>query len=112
MWKSETLMGLAIATFAIFVMVFAGLLVSFIIQASVLGYVVGFLSFLATGMFLMLGGCLFARQPLDDNAKYNDDGSPTPSWQRAIFGLRLIIASIFLFLYGLLLSFISLFLGI
>lgn len=112
MWKSEFLMGLAIATFSIFTMASVGLLVSFVLQAAVFGYVVSFISFLGTGIFLMLGGCLYARQPLDDEMKYKDDGTPTPSWQRALFGVRLMIASVFLFLYGLLLSFISIILGI
>lgn len=112
MWKSAIQMGLAFATFAILVIASVGLTASFIMQSPVFGYIVGVLSFLATGVFLLLGSCLYARQPLDSAKRYDSDGIPTQSWGIAVLGLRLMLASVFLFFYGLLFTYISLLLGV
>jgi len=111
-WKPAIRLGIIFASFIMSVIAVGSLIVSLILQTFVFGYMVGLLTFLATGTLLLFGGCLYARQPLDDDKRYNTDGSPVPSWRRALFGLRLMIASVFLFLYGLLFTIVSMVLGI
>lgn len=112
MWKPAVQRGLLIATLLMSLIVVVSLTASVIAQVSLFGYLVGVFSFLGTGLLLILGGCLYARQPLEDEKRHKADGSPAPSWRRAQLGLRLMIASLFLFLYGLLFTFIGITLGV
>ncbi len=59
-------------------------------------YMVSNLMLLEFGIFLVLGGCLMARQPLRDEDRYDADGQPVLSWRWAIIGKKLLIASVFL----------------
>jgi hypothetical protein len=77
-----------------------GLIASVATQALVFFYIVGILTFVGSGILLLLGGCLFSRQPLDDEKKLDSNGAPTPVWKRALLGLDLMASAIILFLYG------------
>ena len=112
MWRPAIQRGLLQATVFMAGIAVAGLLASVIAQALIFLYVVGVLSFLGTGILLFLGGCLFSRQPLEDSKRYDAEGNPSPSWRRALLGLSLIFASVFLFLYGLLFTFIGIVFGL
>lgn len=48
------------------------------------------------GIMLILGACLMSRQPLEDEKRYDPDGNPTKSWEFALLGKRVLLASIFL----------------
>jgi len=48
------------------------------------------------GVMLIIGACLMGRQPLDDEKRYDEDGNPTKSWQFAIIGKKILLASVFL----------------
>ncbi|MFX0054558.1 MAG: hypothetical protein ACFFAX_06650 [Promethearchaeota archaeon] len=84
-----------------------GVVASLIAQAMVFFYIAGVLTFLGSGILLLLGGCLFARQPLDDEKRLESDGTPTSVWKRALLGLDLMVAAIFLFLYGFIINVIG-----
>jgi hypothetical protein len=85
----------------------AGLIASLIVQAMVLFYIIGILTFLGSGILLLLGGCLFSRQPLDDEKRHDSDGNPTPVWKRSLLGLHLMTTAIILFFYGLIINLIG-----
>ena len=112
MWKPAIRAGVVLATLIMAIIAVIGLISSLFLQTFIFGYLVGILTFLGTGLLLLLGGCLFSRQPLDNETRYDIDGTPVPSWRRALLGLRLMMTSIFLFLYGVVFTFLSLFLGI
>ena len=48
------------------------------------------------GVLLIIGACLMARQPLEDEKRYDEEGNPTKSWQLAIIGKKVLLASFFL----------------
>lgn len=48
------------------------------------------------GVMLIVGACLMARQPLEDDKRFDADGNPTKSWQFAILGKKILLASVFL----------------
>jgi len=48
------------------------------------------------GVMLIIGACLMARQPLEDEKRYDEEGNPTTSWRFAIIGKKILLASVFL----------------
>ena len=44
---------------------------------------------------LIIGGCLMARQPLEDSKRYDDNGNLVMSWRVALIGRKLLGASLF-----------------
>ncbi|MFW9803988.1 MAG: hypothetical protein ACFFFC_15100 [Candidatus Thorarchaeota archaeon] len=111
MWKDETQTGFILATAIMSVIAVTGFIATIVFQMPIFSDVVGILSFLIIVIFLLFGGCLLARMPLVDEKRYNPDGTPLPSWRRALLGYRLVLASFILFLYGLLFTFVGVFLG-
>ncbi len=58
-------------------------------------YIVSNLLFFEFAGMLVVGGCLMARQPLEDDKRYDDDGVPVASWRAALIGRKILGASIF-----------------
>ncbi len=52
------------------------------------------------GVMLIIGACLMARQPLEDEKRYDEDGNPTKSWRFAIIGRKILLASVFLLAFS------------
>ncbi|MCK5389597.1 MAG: hypothetical protein KAJ36_03865 [Candidatus Thorarchaeota archaeon] len=52
------------------------------------------------GVMLIIGACLMSRQPLEDEKRYDEDGNPTKSWQYAIIGKKILLASVFLLAFS------------
>ena len=52
------------------------------------------------GVMLILGACLMSRQPLDDEKRFDAEGNPTKSWQYAIYGKKILLASFFLLAFS------------
>ncbi len=48
------------------------------------------------GVMLIIGACLMARQPLEDEKRYDEEGNPTKSWEYAMIGKKILLASVFL----------------
>ncbi len=44
---------------------------------------------------LIIGGCLMAREPLEDSKRYDDTGNPVKSLRAALMGRKLLVASLF-----------------
>lgn len=112
MWKAAVMKGIGLATLLMSLILIVGLIGSVIGEISVFRFAVEAFTFLLTGLLLLVGACMFARQPLDDSKRYDDEGRPTSSWRMALLGFRLMVASVFLFLYGFLFTLITIFLGI
>ena len=53
-------------------------------------------------VMLILGGCLMARQPLEDEKRFDADGNPVPAWRMAIIGKKILGASLFTLLLSVL----------
>ncbi len=70
------------------------------------------LLFVEFGGSLVIGGCLMARQPLEDEKRYNDQGEAVASWRWALRGRLLMVVAIFLLLYAALFGSISYLLAI
>lgn len=65
------------------------------------------LLFLEFGGSLVLGGCLMARQPLENEKRYNEQGEAVASWRWALRGRLLLVMAVFLLLYAALFGLIS-----
>ncbi len=112
MWRDAATRGFSWATLLMFLILIIGFIGSVIVDLSVFRYAVEVLGFTLTGILLLVGACMFSRQPLEDSKRYDDEGNPTTSWRIALLGLSLMIASVFLFLWGFLFTWISIFIGI
>lgn len=89
----------------------AGLIATILVQALVFSYIVGILTFMGCGVLLLVGGCLFSRQPLEDEKRMDSEGNPSAVWKRALLGLDLMAIAIILFLYGFIINLIGALIG-
>ena len=112
MRKSATMRGIRWATILMSFILVIGIMGSVIMQLYIFRYAVEVLTFAMTGLLLFVGGCMYARQPLEDSKRYDDEGNPMRSWRVALMGLSLMVASVILFLYGFLFTIISITIGI
>lgn len=65
------------------------------------------LLFLEFGGSLVIGGCLMARQPLEDEKRYNEQGEAVASWRWALRGRLVLVMAVFLLVYAALFGLIS-----
>ncbi|MHA2303338.1 MAG: hypothetical protein ACXACD_20535 [Candidatus Thorarchaeota archaeon] len=107
MWMNALKSGFIWGTVLTALVLTTGLVASLIAQSMVLFYIAGILTFMGSGILLFLGGCLFSRQPLVDEKRFNSNGTPTPVWKRALLGLDLMSTAIILFFYGLIINLIG-----
>ncbi len=78
----------------------------FVEAASIFGLVSNLL-LLEFASLLIVGGCLMARQPLEDDKRFDSSGEPVAAWRWALRGRLLLIMSIFVLLYAILFGLIS-----
>jgi len=79
-------------------------LVSFFVNPTVwVLYSASNFAILEFAILLILGGCLAAREPLDDQKKTDENGKPTKSWKAALLGRKMLATALFLLMYGALL---------
>jgi predicted phage tail protein len=57
-------------------------------------------AFLEIGLLLIVGGCLMARQPLENKGRYTEDGNISTAWRIALIGRQMLLAAFILFLYA------------
>ena len=57
-------------------------------------------AFLELGILLIVGGCMTARQPLENKDRYSEDGNITTAWRVALIGRRMLVTALVLFLYA------------
>jgi len=57
-------------------------------------------AFLEIGLLLIVGGCMMARQPLENKDRYAEDGSVTNAWRIALIGKQMLITAFILFLFA------------
>ena len=99
--------GLLVATLYTTLLVALGLIATLILQAPAFSNTVSAGSFLGSGISLLVGACLMSRQPLRDEDRLKPDGSHTFSWRMALIGKQLMIAALFILLYGIAISLIG-----
>jgi hypothetical protein len=51
-------------------------------------------------ILLIMGGCMAAREPLQDEDKYDEDGTPSTGHRMASIGKKMLLTSVFVLLYG------------
>lgn len=59
-------------------------------------------------LLMILGGCLMARQPLEDEKRYDEQGRPVTGWVLYQIGRELLLIGLFILLYGAVILFASL----
>ncbi len=59
------------------------------------------------GVMLILGSCMMARQPLDDDKRLDKDGNQVLAWKWALKGKKVLISSVFVLLLGIVLGFLG-----
>ena len=52
------------------------------------------------GAMLILGACFMVRQPLEDDKRFDKQGTPVRSWIWAIRGKKILIASVFVLIFA------------
>jgi len=107
MWRKDLERGGIIGTGFMVINLFIGFLATIAIAAPMTGSVSASAAFLEMGIFLILGGCMMSRQPLKDEDRYDKDGNATNKWRLAMIGRQLLFASLFLFIYAVILAIIS-----
>ncbi|MHA2136125.1 MAG: hypothetical protein ACXAEN_20030 [Candidatus Thorarchaeota archaeon] len=58
-------------------------------------------------IMMMVGACMFAREPLDDTKKYDEEGNPVSSWRMAQTGKKILASSLFVAVFSLLFTFLG-----
>ncbi|TFH10698.1 MAG: hypothetical protein E4H14_02010 [Candidatus Thorarchaeota archaeon] len=111
-WKKDLERGMMIGTGFMVINLFIGFLATIALAIPMTGVVSNGGAFLEMGIFLMLGGCLMSRQPLKNEARYDENGAPASTWKLAIIGRQMIFAGVFLFLYAAIIAIISLYISI
>ena len=91
--------GLLLATALMSINLVIGLIATILSQSLQVSMITGSLGFVELGVFLIIGGCLVSRQPLEDLARYEENGEPTSAWKRTRIGRQLLVAAFMLFLY-------------
>jgi heme A synthase len=56
-------------------------------------------AFLEVGLLLIIGGCMTARQPLENKNRYTEDGRVTSAWRIALIGRQMLLTALILFLF-------------
>ncbi len=112
MWEKDFERGMIIGTGFMITNLLIGFIATIVLVTPMTGAIAGGGAFLEMGIFLILGACLMSRQPLKDEDRYKEDGSPKTSWKMAIIGRQLIFTGIFLFTFAAIIAIISLFIVI
>jgi len=63
-------------------------------------FTVADLTVIEFAVMLMVGGCMMARQPLNDEARYDEDGTPVLAWRAALFGRGLLLTGVLTLVLG------------
>jgi len=50
------------------------------------------------GVLFIIGACLTARDPLEDERRYNEDGSPVRGWKYTLIGREVFLIAVLLFI--------------
>ena len=50
------------------------------------------------GVLLIVGSCLMARDPLEDERRYHEDGSPVRAWKYTLIGREVLLVAALLFI--------------
>jgi len=88
-----------------------GFVATLILQDLLMSYIATSLAFIELAILLIFGGCLMARQPLDEKERYDSEGNPTKEWKMARLGRKFLLAATILFLYVIVLGPISLYIA-
>lgn len=105
--RKTVMESLAISSILVIITVGISFPVIFFIESvSIFGLASNIL-LLEFGSLLILGGCLMARQPLEEDNRFDSDGVPVASWRWALRGRLLLVMSLFVLLYAMLFGFIS-----
>ncbi|MBN2229173.1 MAG: hypothetical protein JW779_06225 [Candidatus Thorarchaeota archaeon] len=91
--------GLLIATGLLILDLVIGFIINIINPLILASSTAGGIAFLEVGIALIVGGCLMARQPLDNKDRYTDSGEDTPAWRMAKLGRVILVTGAILFLY-------------
>jgi hypothetical protein len=92
--------SMAFATFLIVIDIITTLIISLAAQIPYSFFSVATLMIPEFAVMFIIGGCLMARQPLEDEARYDKDGNPVRSWRYAILGKKVILSAFFLFIFA------------
>ncbi len=58
--------------------------------------------FAVFAIMLIIGACMMAREPLDDEKKYDAEGNPVPAWKITLIGRKILLSGVFIFIFSLL----------
>lgn len=111
MWREDFEKGLMYSTVLMTINLGVGFVVTLILQELLMSYIATSLAFIELAIMLIFGGCLMARQPLDEKERYDSEGNPTKEWKMARLGRKFLLAAIILFLYVIVLGPISLYIA-
>ncbi len=92
--------GFFLATALMILNLVVGLAAAIFAPPTIASSVAGGGAFLEVGVLLIGGGCMMARQPLENKDRYTEDGNITTAWKIARIGRQMLLASVILFLYA------------
>jgi hypothetical protein len=80
--------------------VFIAMIISFVDPIVSPFFTASLFLILEFGVMLILGACFMARQPLDDDKRFDEQGEPVSSWIWTMRGKRVIVASIYVLMFA------------
>ena len=98
--RKGLLEALAYASLILVLDIFVALLSFFVNPAVWVLYSASNFVIVEFAILLIIGGCLAAREPLDDEKKTDEYGKPTESWKAAMLGKKMLVTALILLLYG------------
>ena len=99
--------SMAIATIITVTDILIGFIAFFLIVGVLIFYVVSNLLIIEFAVMLILGSCLLARQPLNDENRFDENGNPTSAWRIALLGKRIMMSSLFVAMFAVLFLFLG-----
>ncbi len=107
MWIEDLEKGLMYSAVLMVINLGVGFAATLVLQEPLMYFTASSLAFIELALMLILGGCLMARQPLDNKDRYDSDGNFTKEWKMFRLGRQFLLAAILLFLYMIILGPIS-----
>ena len=111
MWREDFEKGLMYSAVLMTINLGVGFVATLIFQELLMSYIAASLAFIELAFLLIFGGCLMARQPLDEKERYDSEGNSTKEWKMARIGRQFLLAAFLLFLYLMVLGPISLYIA-
>ena len=97
--KDEILKALKITIILVIINIIIGFIWILVDNLSLISSTATAIGFLELALFLISGACLLARDPINEDDRFDEVGQPTTGFKMVLYGRILLISAILLFLF-------------